>query len=308
MAKLSNNQPPVPFDASLLKKAVVSRNKKLSESNKSLEAKIKELKTDQKQAEKDLHSTRADCETVFNELESAGKELTAVQKESKSAKKKLEDRLFSERKIKSSSKKLESSMANLQNEYSSLDSKIGYMHKQEKEYKLLTQSLEMLKVDTEHCSDKLSKLKASKSRFKKQTEDAAKKCNQMIKKHDQVKSDLGKATELFKAELKVIEKELSIARAECGKDKIALQDKIVEKNLKLDEVDSMISKAEKEYLVLEKKISVAKNNILEEESRQEKVKENFKNWKISAVEELARMKLRGRMQTIDEAGLKDVLS
>ena len=43
MAKLSNNQPPVPFDASLLKKAVVSRNKKLSEYNKSLEAKIKEL-------------------------------------------------------------------------------------------------------------------------------------------------------------------------------------------------------------------------------------------------------------------------
>ena len=306
MATLSKRR--IPIKRSDLKKAILSKNETLKKNNDSLKNAIKHLKKDQKQAEKDLHSTRADCETVFNELESAGKELTAVQKESKSAKKKLEDRLFSERKIKSSSKKLESSMANLQNEYSSLDSKIGYMHKQEKEYKLLTQSLEMLKVDTEHCSDKLSKLKASKSRFKKQTEDAAKKCNQMIKKHDQVKADLGEATELFKAELKIIEKELSIAKAQCGKDKIALQDKIIEKNLKLDEIDSIVSKAEKEYLVLEKKISVAKNNILEEESRQEKVKENFKNWKISAVEELARMKLRGRMETIDEAGLKDVLS
>ena len=70
----------------------------------------------------------------------------------------------------------------------------------------------------------------------------------------------------------------------------------------------MISKAENEYLVLEKKISVAKNNVLEEEDRIETVKENFEEWKISAVEELARMKLRGKMKNIDEAGLKDVLS
>ena len=307
MAKISNNQPAVPFNASTLKKAVVSRNKKLADSNKNLEAKIKELKAEQKQAEKDLHSKRADCEGVFNELESAGKELVAVQKESKAAKKKLKDRLFSERKIKSSSKKLESSMSKLQNEHSSLASKIGYLHEQEKEHNLLTQSLEMLKVDTEYCSDELSKLKASKSRFKKQTEDAAKKCNQMIKKHDQVKADLDQATESFKAELKVIDKQLSISRKQCEKDKSMLQDAVIEKNLKLDEVDSMISKTEREYLSLEKKISVAKNNLLEEEDNIETVKKNFEAWKITAVEEVARMKLRGRIENIDKAGLKDVL-
>ena len=308
MAKINNNQPPVPFDASLLKKAVVARNKKLADSNKSLEAKIKELKTDQKQAEKDLHSARADCEEVFNELESAGKELAAVQENIPSAEAKLKGLLEASSETYSSSEKLKSDISKLQNKYNSLSSEIAYFNEEKKEHKLLTKSFEMLKVDTEHCSDELSKLKASKSRFKKQTDTAAKKCNQMIKKHDQVKADLEQATESFKAELKIIEKELSIAKAQCGKDKIALQDKIIEKNLKLDEVDSMISKAENEYLVLEKKISVAKNNILEEESRQEKVKENFKDWKVSAVEELARMKLRGRMETIDEAGLKDVLS
>ena len=259
MAKISNNQPAVPFNASTLKKAVVSRNKKLADSNKNLEAKIKELKAEQKQAEKDLHSKRADCEGVFNELESAGKELVAVQKESKAAKKKLKDRLFSERKIKSSSKKLESSMSKLQNEHSSLTSKIGYLHEQEKEHNLLTQSLEA-------------------------------------------------STESLKAELTVIDKKLSIARAQCGKDINALDDSIVDKNLKLDEVDVMISKAESEYLSWEKKISVAKNNVLEEEDRIETVKKNFKTWKITAVEEVARMKLRGKIETIDKAGLKDVLS
>ena len=52
MAKISNNQPAVPFNASTLKKAVVSRNKKLADSNKNLEAKIKELKAEQKQLKK----------------------------------------------------------------------------------------------------------------------------------------------------------------------------------------------------------------------------------------------------------------
>ena len=308
MAKFSRPTIQPIVKSSDLKKAIVEKNKKLSESVNLLKQEIKSLKSDKKQAEKDLHSSRADCEAVFNELESAGKELAAVQENIPSAEAKLKGLLEASSETYSSSKKLNSDISKLQNKHESLSSEIGYFNEKKKEHKLLTKSLEMLKVDTEHCSDELSKLKASKSRFKKQTDTAAKKCNEMISKHDQVKSDLGKATELFKAELKIIEKELSIAKAQCGKNKILLQDKIIEKNLELDEIDSIVSKAKNELSVLEKKISVAKNNVLEEEDRIETVKENFEEWKISAVEELARMKLRGKMKNIDEAGLKDVLS
>ena len=70
----------------------------------------------------------------------------------------------------------------------------------------------------------------------------------------------------------------------------------------------MISKAESEYLSLEKKISVAKNNVLEEEDKIETIKKSFKEWQVGAVEEVARMKLKGRIENIDKAGLKDVLS
>ena len=70
----------------------------------------------------------------------------------------------------------------------------------------------------------------------------------------------------------------------------------------------MVSKAEKEYLSWEKKISVAKNNVLEEEDKIETINKNFENWQVSAVEEVARMKLKGRIENIDKAGLKDVLS
>ena len=268
-----------------LKKAIVEQNKRLAESIKIKKQEIKSLESDKKQAEKDLCSARGDCEEVFNELKSAGKELAAVQESIPSAEAKLKGLLEASSETYSSSKKLKTDLSKLENKHKNLVSKINHLHKQEEEYKPLTQSLEMLNVDIECSTDKLSKLKTSKSRFKKQTDDAAEKCNQMLKKRDQIKVELNQATRSFEAELKIIEK-----------------------NLKLDEVDSMVSKAERKYLALEKKINVAKNNILEEEDRIETVKDNFKAWKISAVEELARMKLRGRMKTIDEAGLKDVLS
>ena len=59
---------------------------------------------------------------------------------------------------------------------------------------------------------------------------------------------------------------------------------------------------------MDKKISVAKNNILEEESRIAKVKEDFANWKVQVVEEVARMKLKGKMANIDKAGLKEIIN
>ena len=308
MAKFSRPTIQSLIKPSDLKKSIVGKNKKLSESVKILKEEIKSLKSDKKQAEKDLYSTRADCEDVFNELKSVGKELAAVQKKIPSAEAKLKGLLEASSETYSSSKKLKSAISRLQNKHSSLTSEISYFNEQKKEHKLFTKSLEMLKVDIELSTDQLAKLKTSKSRFKKQTDDAAKKCNQMIKKHDEVKASLEESTESLKAELKVIDKKLSIARVQCEKDIDSLKANVVEKNLKLDQVDAMISKAENEYITWEKKISVAKNNLLEVEDEIESVKKNFEGWKVTAVEEVARMKLRGKMENIDKAGLKDVLS
>ena len=308
MAKFSRPTIQPLIKTSDLKKAIVKKNRKLGESVSILKQEIKSLKSEKKQAEKDLHSIQADCEDRFNELESVGEELSAVQKKSLSAKKNLDKRLVAEAISKGSCQKLELSVSNLQSKSDSLASKINYLHEQEEEYKALSKKLSTLNINVEYCTDDLAKLKASKSRFKKQTDDAAKKCNQMIKKHDDVKASLEEAGESFKAELKVIDKKLSISRTKYEEDISTLQGNVAEKNLKLDEVDMMISKAESEYLSWEKKISVAKNNVLEEEDKIEVIKKNFENWQVSAVEEVARMKLKGRIENIDKAGLKDVLS
>ena len=291
-----------------LKKAIVEKNKKLSESVKILKEEIKSLKSEHKDAEKDFHNIKADCEDAFNELKSVGDELLAVQNKLKTAKDRLVKTSEAESKAYSSTEVLKEVISSLTSESKTLSTKVNQLNVQKNASKGLSKTIASLKKDIERELSEIAKLKSSKSRYKKQTDTAAKKCNEMISKHDEVKASLEASTESLKAELKVIDKKLSIARAQCRKDISALESSVVDKNLKLDEVDVMISKAESEYLSWEKKISVAKNNILEEEDKIETVKKNFKAWQVGAVEEVARMKLKGRIENIDKAGLKDVLS
>ena len=42
-------------------------------------------------------------------------------------------------------------------------------------------------------------------------------------------------------------------------------------------------------------------------SKLSKVREDFKKFKIIALEDVAKMKLKGKLNTIDKAGLKDIL-
>ena len=306
MASLGSKKK-VGLDKKDLKAAIVKKNEALKEANKTIQAAIKSLKADKKQAEADLLSVRGDCEEVFNELQSAKTEHDAIIDATAIAKKELSKMRSDKSKTLSISKKAEKSLESSKKEHDALASKISYLQEQENEYKTLTKDLKALEIDIESNKDDLKRLKASKSRFKKQTDSLAAKCNDMVNKHNDVQKDLQDATDTLKAELEVIDKDLSIARSQCEKEKKELHSNLNDKNLDLDKVDSMIFKAESEYVALEKKINIAKNNILEEEVRIETIKSNFETWKVSAVDEVARMKLRGRIENIDKAGLKDVL-
>ena len=39
----------------------------------------------------------------------------------------------------------------------------------------------------------------------------------------------------------------------------------------------------------------------------EKVKERFQSWKVAQLDQVAKLKLKGKIENIDKAGLKDIL-
>ena len=69
-----------------------------------------------------------------------------------------------------------------------------------------------------------------------------------------------------------------------------------------------LNKEEYEYIVWERKIENIKKSAQLEETRIKQVKKNFENWKINALEEVARMKIKRKMETIDKAGLQEILN
>ena len=126
--------------------------------------------------------------------------------------------------------------------------------------------------------------------------------------HEELKAELQVKEVTLKVKLQSLEKEFAVKESKLISDIASLDDSLKEKNKEVDKVNSILEKAEEDYIKLDNKISVAKNNVLEEEARIDKVKEGFASWKVQVVEEVARMKLKGKMANIDKAGLKEIIN
>ena len=78
-------------------------------------------------------------------------------------------------------------------------------------------------------------------------------------------------------------------------------------NRKAKEYEAILSKV----MVAEKKIAQAeiqaKQVIENKEIQIEKIKEKFKTWKLTQLDQVAKLKLKGKIDNIDKVGLKDIL-
>ena len=76
----------------------------------------------------------------------------------------------------------------------------------------------------------------------------------------------------------------------------------------LQAVKNLVSNTEDEYIKWEQKVAKAKAQADKEEDRNKKAKEDFAKWKIGVLEEVARLKLKSKVDNIDKAGLSDILN
>ncbi len=111
-------------------------------------------------------------------------------------------------------------------------------------------------------------------------------------------------------------------KAAIAKHKKKLEEMASIKDDKHDEIEvlsSLVSKKEEEYIAIEgklvmasKKLTIANNDIeeagKEEVLKVERIKSAFKGWKLKALEDVAKLKLKGKIESIDKAGLKDILN
>ena len=120
-------------------------------------------------------------------------------------------------------------------------------------------------------------------------------------------------------ELQNIKDRMAKSTLDCGKEMGKLDKAIAERIAELQEMDQLLAKKDFEFTTIQSKISVVENRIKDAEDEAKymtdkakeqvlKIKSDFKDWKVEALEQVAKLKIRGKIDTIDKAGLKEVLN
>ena len=87
-----------------------------------------------------------------------------------------------------------------------------------------------------------------------------------------------------------------------------LDEDINHKNSELHAIDSLINKAEDKYIAWENKIKKAEGLVEIENRKVQTVKDAFEKWKLNQLEQVAKMKLKNKIEKIDKAGLSEILN
>ena len=291
-----------------IKKAIAEKNKKLEAHNKNLEGNIKKLVDEEAAIKKETTAAKRQKTKALKELEAEAKTLDSLKDKVKKAKEKVEIHNIEASKLMGSANNANEALE-LANERMKAvqNSMIGY-NKILSNQSDIEKSVKDMTLQFKDTKKKVSSLKATKTKCEghiKNYEDLIdKKGKEFIvssKKLDDLKQEHSAELDIMKIE----STKILFARA---KDLSNLESKIIDKNLVMDEIRLLTSKAEKKLKTINNDAEKQKKAVKDAKDEVKTIQENFEQWKINNLDEMARMKLRGRMENIDKAGLKDVLS
>ena len=157
----------------------------------------------------------------------------------------------------------------------------------------------------------LDELDSINSEIKLSVEEGEKKVVCFEDQYDDLEERAKKHEEMvYQFEQRLVETQ-DLFKDEDNKLKELLAKSKVEKeqaNNELQAIKNLCNNSEDEYIKWEQKVAKAKTKAAKEEERNERAKESFAKWKIGVLEEVARLKLKNKVDNIDKAGLSDILN
>ena len=118
--------------------------------------------------------------------------------------------------------------------------------------------------------------------------------------------------------IKAMQDDLKIQQDKYNKDLSRFDSLIAKRAEEMNDLDSLVLYKQKQYALQEAKMQAASKKILDAESKVktildlkennvQRIKDNFKQWKLNQLDEVAKMKFKGKIANIDKAGLKEIL-
>ena len=301
-----------------LKKSIVNANDRLRAINARMELdievskdKLKSIGADYDAYKKALEDTKELKVYAQNELEAQQFEIAEAQSTVKEALSRIvnlsEDEAF-----------LEDSNEKLEVKRNRLSKDIALLEKKQVELEDVTANL---KATNKECSDsqkKLESLAVDLNELENGVEAYISRKSAAESEFRAFKAKIERDKTAVYDECANIKERMAQATLESGKEMGKLDHAIADRMTELDDMDldirrkayelstiqSSISSVEERVNDAEERINIA---IKKEQDKVSKIKGDFKDWKIQALDEVARLKLKKKIENIDRAGLKDVL-
>ena len=299
-----------------IKKSILAANDRLKNANNKLDQDIADKKKSLVSVGKEIDSFNKGLKSLSSEIESAKHDAIKVKAEASRERAKLSKLKTQVAKTIADEDKAQSSINNLAEESALLDKNISRMNSDLAIASALKEEIKLLKSDKKVGLKELDKISSEAEGFKNELSQLKPESAKKKKAHKALLAKLDAEVEGRQKELETVDNEHVIKMAELNTKLRALRESVEDKEQEVETMDSLIGKKEKEFIDWESKCRQAEHMLMKakeladsqiERSKKEidRQQESAKRWKIGFFEEIARVKLKKKIENIDMAGLKE---
>ena len=299
MPKYGSNTSSLPIKSSDLKKEIVKKNKELKSANSSLKVSNKQLSKDIKSKENQLKSMD---DLIFDKqmgLDGIDLEIMRRSDDIKDKNATLKEVINSLSQQMSERFLLEEEIEVKNNKVKALKSDIDSLY-------TTIKSLESKELELEDIKKDISKYKKSASSAKSTAKKAISDClSERIKAAEQITSiqEGIKKDQALKDHIGIQLKEAKSEYKATSKKQYDSLDKINEEIKYATAINDGLETAISNY---KKEIEDLKDIISDNKAEIKSIKDEYRSFKLKAFDEMARLKMKGKLENINKAGLGDV--
>ena len=291
-----------------LKQAVLKKNKSLESKNKVLESSLKDKEKELKSLEQEYSSESKKLGKLISDIEFQEERMQKLKGGVYSNEKLLSEKLKKVGEAESLAFDYEASVEKLEERERNLLDKISKLEFYKSKCSDSKNELAGIQARKDKALDELDKVEDDIS---KTVDEAAEKISYYEDQYDALEEKAKKHEDMvYQFEQRLFETKDKALEEENNLQDILAKSKVEKENAgrELQAVNNLINESEDKYVNWEIKTKKISEKADKEEERIVNAKERFEKWKIGVLEEVARLKLKSKVDKIDKAGLSEILN
>lgn len=301
-----------------LKKSIVSANNKLVAANDRLKLDIKANEEKFSLIEKDYLSYKKLLEDIKSEKMITNGNLVNMQKELLSAENDVKKALSKVEALYSEARDIEKNNQDLQKKNDDLVVSVTILETKQSEFGDISLALDDVKDQELEYNERLKLLSKRLEKIELEVESYEHRKSVVEGEFTTFKGEIDRSKRIAEEQLKDVLNLTDEMKLKHGQEMANLDHAIAERMTEINDMKDLLREKDYEFLTIQSKIDDIKREVKDAEGRIEysvksekdkvdRVKQNFKQWKLDVLDEVARMKLKGKIKNIETAGLKELL-